>query len=270
VQLNDHPNAESLVRLMDKFYLEATRLKAKYSSEITLLIGFESEWIRPSSLDLIHGIQKKYQWDMFVGSVHHVHTIPIDFNRQMYEDAREKSGSSDERLFEDYFDAQYEMLRAINPPVVGHFDLIRLLSDNPNLSFRQWEQVWKRIERNLKQVASYGGVLELNSSALRKGLTEPYPQVEICQVCTLFFCDDDASRPLQAFLKLGGRFTLSDDAHATDQVGLNYAKVLSAIKAAGIEHIYFCSPLTSTDAGVEFVSLPVADLADHALWLRRH
>jgi histidinol-phosphatase (PHP family) len=65
---------------------------------------------------------------------------------------------------------------------------------------------------------------------------------------------------------LGGRFTLSDDAHSIDQVGLNYAKVLPAIKAAGIEHIYFYNSLASTDAGVEFVSSPVADLAEHALW----
>jgi hypothetical protein len=97
-QLNDYPDAESLARVTDRFYLEATRLKAKYRSEITLLIGFESEWIRPSSLDLIHGIREKYQWDLFVGSVHHVHTIPIDFNRQMYEDAREKSGGSSDCL----------------------------------------------------------------------------------------------------------------------------------------------------------------------------
>jgi histidinol-phosphatase (PHP family) len=194
-QLSDHPDAESLAHLTDRFYLEATRLKAKYRSEITLLVGFESEWIRPSSVDLIRGIQEKYHWDLFIGSVHHVHTIPIDFNRKMYEDAREKSGGSDDTLFEDYFDAQHEMLRAIKPPIVGHFDLIRLLSDNPNQSFRRWEQVWKRIERNLKQVASYGGILELNSSALRKGLTEPYPQVEICQVRTLPLHDDESSQP---------------------------------------------------------------------------
>jgi histidinol-phosphatase (PHP family) len=43
--------------------------------------------------------------------------------------------------------------------------------------------VWKRIERNLEHIASYGGRLELNSSGLRKGLAEPYPCLPICQVC---------------------------------------------------------------------------------------
>jgi histidinol-phosphatase (PHP family) len=182
-QIQHHPNAESLVALMDQFYEEASRLKVKYQSQIQLPIGFESEWIRPSSRDLIQTLQKKHRFDFFIGSVHHVHTIPIDFNLGMYHEARRKSGDSDERLFEDYFDAQYDMLQALKPPIVGHFDLIRLYSDDPERDFRQWSGVWSRIVRNLRFVASYGGLLELNSSALRKGMNEPYPQIEICRVC---------------------------------------------------------------------------------------
>jgi histidinol-phosphatase (PHP family) len=74
------------------------------------------------------------------------------------------------------------MLQKLNPPVVGHFDLIRLMSDDGNRTFTQWSGVWSRIVRNLKLIAEYGGVIELNSSALRKGLSEAYPKVEICQV----------------------------------------------------------------------------------------
>jgi histidinol-phosphatase (PHP family) len=158
-------------------------LKTTYESQIRLPIGFESEWIRPSSLGLIQTLQKKNQYDFFVGSVHHVHTIPIDFDRPLYEKARNKSGGSDEKLFEDYFDAQYDMLQALEPPVVGHFDLIRLFSENPEQSFKEWKGVWSRVLRNLEFVANYGGILELNSSALRKGMSEPYPKVEICKVC---------------------------------------------------------------------------------------
>jgi HisJ family histidinol phosphate phosphatase len=100
----------------------------------------------------------------------------------MYLQARGIAGGTDERLFEDYFDAQLDMLKALRPPVVGHFDLIRLKSDDPNGSFQLWAGVWERIRRNLDFIAAYGGVLELNSAALRKGMTEPYPKAEICQV----------------------------------------------------------------------------------------
>ena len=111
-----------------------------------------------------------------------MHEIPIDFNRPMYQQARQVAGGTDERLFEDYFDAQWEMLNALRPRVVGHFDLIRLFSDEPNVEFRSMEGVWEKVCRNLECVVEQGGLLEVNSSALRKGLKEPYPSRSICQV----------------------------------------------------------------------------------------
>lgn len=166
---------ESLSKLFNDFIIEASRLKDTYSSKIQILIGFESEYIRPSTLQLVQNILNDHTFDFFMGSVHHTHTIPIDFDRAMYEQAREKAGGTDERLFADYFDSQYAMLRALQPPVVGHFDLIRLFSDHRDADFRYMTGVWERVQRNLDFIVSYGGLLELNSSGLRKGLSEPYP-----------------------------------------------------------------------------------------------
>ena len=123
-----------------------------------------------------------------------MHTVPIDYDRPMYERARAIAGGSDERLFEDNFDAQLDMLRELRPLVVGHFDLIRLKSDDMERSFKSWPGVWERVLRNLDFIAGYGGILELNGAALRKGMSEPYPKAEICQVRLLsifhfrYFC----------------------------------------------------------------------------------
>ena len=177
----DH-TPESLEVLYDKFYHEAKRLQAAYADQIQLFVGFETEWIRPSSLEIIQRILEKYEVDLFVGSVHHTHTVPIDYDTAHYHKARSLVGGSDEEIAEQYFDDQLSMLQALRPPVVGHFDLIRLQSDDPQHSFREWEASWKKLMRNLTFIAEYGGVLELNSSSLRKGMTEAYPQVEICKV----------------------------------------------------------------------------------------
>ena len=167
----------------DRFFEEAERLREKYKGRIEILVGFEGDWIREESVSLIQQRLGKHRVDMFVGSVHHVHTIPIDFNKAMYMQAREKSGGTDDRLFGDYFDWQLELLETMKPPVVGHFDLIRLYSDDANRSWKDCEgDVWEKILRNLRYIAEYGGLLELNSSALRKGMDEPYPKREICQV----------------------------------------------------------------------------------------
>jgi histidinol-phosphatase (PHP family) len=180
-EVNEHDEA-SLSKLYDDFYVEARRLQKAYASQIQLFVGFEGEWIRPGSLKLCRNILEEHDVDLFVGSVHHVYTVPIDFDLPLYHKARDMGDGTDERIAADYFDSQYEMLQALKPPVVAHFDLIRLKSDDPERSFRLWPQVWEKIERNLQFITGYGGVLELNSSSLRKGMSEPYPQVEICKV----------------------------------------------------------------------------------------
>ena len=115
-----------------------------------------------------------------------MYTIPIDYDATLYEKARSRGGPTDEQLFADYFDTQYEMLKALKPPIIGHFDLIRLKSADPERSFTTWDRVWQKIVRNLDFIAGYGGVVELNSAALRKGMSEPYPQAEICKVGRIF------------------------------------------------------------------------------------
>ena len=80
------------------------------------------------------------------------------------------------------------MLKALKPPIIGHFDLIRLKSADPERSFTTWDRVWQKILRNLEFIADYGGVYELKSAALMKRMSEPYPKAEICQVSGFSFC----------------------------------------------------------------------------------
>ena len=160
--------------------------------------------------------------DYFIGSVHHVHEIPIDYDAEFYEKARHVAGGTDERLFEDYFDAQFEMLKALKPRVVGHFDLIRLLSDEPDRDMRGMKRVWEKVVRNLMLVVGQDGLLEINSSALRKGLKEPYPGRSVCE----------------EFMKMGGKFTLSDDSHGLAQVGTNFVRAFEYLESLGVKELF--------------------------------
>lgn len=101
----------------------------------------------------------------------------------MYQKAIAAAGGTEERLFEAYFDAQFAMLEALRPAVVGHFDLIRLFCADPTKNLREYgDGVWERVERNVDFVVSYGGLTELNSSSIRKGWNEPYPRRDVCEV----------------------------------------------------------------------------------------
>ncbi|KAH6676759.1 putative histidinol-phosphatase [Halenospora varia] len=189
------------------FITHASNLRTKYSPQIHILIGFEAEWIRPSYHSLITTLASDPTIDFFIGSVHHVHEIPIDYDKSFYAKAVQKAGN-EEKIFEDYFDAQFEMLETTKPRVVGHFDLIRLMADEPDAELKSKNGIWEKIVRNLKLVIEQGALLEINTSALRKGLKEPYPKREICE----------------EFLRMGGKFTLSDDSHGIAQVGTNYMR----------------------------------------------
>ncbi|KAH8165225.1 hypothetical protein CIB48_g3000 [Xylaria polymorpha] len=233
---------------------EALRLQALYAPQISLIIGFEGEWLRPAYRSLIGDLVAHPAVDYFIGSLHHVNGVPIDYDKEYYAravasvrtqmngaavngnftdtttitESRSENGKvgevevDEEKTYERYYDQQYEMLSALRPRIVGHFDLIRLMSSDPSRDVRRWCGVWERIERNLAFVASYGGWLECNSSALRKGLAEPYP----CSVIA------------EKWLSLGGKFTLSDDSHGIAQVGTNYGRALDFLSSLGVTTLW--------------------------------
>ncbi len=198
------------------------RLREKYAGKLKLLIGFEGEWIRPSYAVLMKELAANPAVDYYIGSLHHVHGIPIDYDANFYHRARDAAGGTDERLFEDYFDAQFEMLNALKPRVVGHLDLIRLLSDDPNRDLKGLKGVWDRVVRNLRVVVEQRGLVEINTSALRKGLREPYPARSICE----------------EFLGMGGMLTLSDDSHGVAHVGTNYQRAIEYLESLDVRELY--------------------------------
>ena len=157
-------------------------LRAKYGSRIRILIGFETEYIRPDSVESIQSLLKMYSFDYCVGSIHHVLGIPIDFSSELWEKARQACGGTDESLFAKYFDEQYDLLAQVKPLVIGHFDVIRLWAPNKTVKLSHWPSVWQKVLRNIDTVVEYGGVFELNSAAFRKGFEEAYPTSEIAMV----------------------------------------------------------------------------------------
>lgn len=207
----------------EAYLQEARRLQLKYAPQIHILIGFEGEFLRPAYASLVTNLAAHPSVDYFVGSLHHVNAVPIDYDTSYYAKAITSAGGTEEAAYARYYDQQHAMLTSLHPRVVGHFDLIRLLSSSPSRDIRaEWPAVWEKIVRNLAVVASYGGWLECNSSALRKGLAEPYPSGQIAA----------------EWIRLGGRFTLSDDSHGVAQVGTNYGRALDFLSGLGVTSLW--------------------------------
>lgn len=225
----------SLAALMPRheaYLTEAQALQAKYADQTHILIGFEGEFIRPDIYStLVQELAAHPAIDYFMGSLHHTCGIPIDFDKAMWNQARKAAGGSDQLMYAKYYDEQHAMLTALHPKIVGHFDLIRLMSPEPDRDVsKAWlgemgessTMVWDKIVRNLKVVRSYDGWLECNSSALRKGLAEPYPSRTIAE----------------EWIRMGGKFTMSDDSHGIAQVATCYARALDYMESLGVTEVW--------------------------------
>jgi histidinol-phosphatase (PHP family) len=169
-----------LKKTFEDFLVEARHLQREYASHIKILVGCEIEFITSEYKQYVAELRKQHGVDYVVGSLHHVGGIPIDFSPELYEAALEQHHNDLFALFASYFDEQYQMLQAVNPEVVGHFDLIRIFRTEPNAGIHQ--SVWEKIIRNVEYVIRYGGLFEINSRAWKKGLKDAYPQRDIFKV----------------------------------------------------------------------------------------
>lgn len=215
------------------FLNEAHRLKEVYATQITLLVGLETEYITDDDLNHLKKLLKdnESRIDYIVGSVHHVSTIPIDFDRVTYEKALANFPSEEgvyilgndrmERFLSAYFDAQHQLIRQFQPEIIGHLDLCRLYT--PSLDLKQYPIAWGKLIRNIEEATRYGALFEINAAAFKKeGWTSPYPGKDVVALIQ----------------EKAGRFALSDDSHGPQTVGQYYLDVADYLVHVGITDLW--------------------------------
>jgi len=178
---------DALRKQFDDYLDEAHRLKSKYASEITLLVGMETDFITNADLDHLDALLKREgpRAEYLVGSVHHVYEIPIDidfatFHKALRSEASLTEQDAQEKFLSTYFDAQHHLLRRFHPEIVGHFDLCRLY--NPTLLFSDYPSAYEKMERNVKYAIEYGALFEINAAAFRKNWETAYPGPDVVEV----------------------------------------------------------------------------------------
>ncbi len=207
-------NAQIMYVRFRKYISACRNLQKKYADAIKIYVAFETETYSGYESHIRKLIQE-FQPDYIVGSVHHVDDIPFDYSPELYAMAAEACGGLD-ALYCRYFDRQYEMIHALKPSVVGHFDLIRLY-DADYLSRLEKPEIQQRIHRNLDSIKSFGLILDFNLRALAKGATKPYISRNI----------------LLRALNMGIPVVPGDDSHGTDSVGLNIEKGIRLLQQTG-------------------------------------
>lgn len=208
---------QSAAFLLDQFFSyfdECRALKKKYRDRIEIFAAFETETYEGSAA-FIQDLVLELKPDYLVGSVHHVNGICIDFDKRHFRQALITAGSL-EALYVDYFDAQFQMLQALEPAVVGHFDLIRKF-DADYLNTLNRKNIRERVTRNLEFIARKNLIVDFNLRGFDKA-SEQYPSMPV----------------LKEALAMGIAVVPGDDSHGVSSVGRNYERgieILTSLNA---------------------------------------
>lgn len=77
---------------------------------------------------------------------------------------------------------------------------------------------------------------------------------------------------IKLIMAKGGRFTMSDDSHSVEQVGLNYHRVLEYIQNIGLEQIHYLEKLPMAQMAINMLdacivrTLSLDELRSQRFW----
>ena len=207
-------DAQALQRRFARYMKRCRDCQRQYAERLKIFVGFETEGYG-GAVPLARELCRTFSPDYIVGSIHHVADMPIDTAPEDYRAAAEALGGL-ENLYLRYFDEQLEMIEALVPAVVGHFDLIRIFDADYRATLDR-PAVRARIRRNLERIRDLGLILDGNLAALSKGATEPYLAEAI----------------LISAKALGIAVVPGDDAHGVAAVGRHMAEGIARLQRFG-------------------------------------
>jgi len=166
--------------------------KEKYKDDISILLGYEVDWLQGHMSDTILNADVDY----LIGSVHFIDKWSFD-NPEFIGGWKNKDI---DEIWKAYFEATEAMAKSGKFDVVGHLDLIKVFKFMPKQDVRV-------LAKNvLKAIKKSNMVMEVNTAGLRKPVGEMYPSRAL----------------LEEAYALDIPITFSSDAHAVDQIGAGY------------------------------------------------
>ncbi len=193
-------------------YVEKVRRTQKNFPQLTIRLALEVDFI-PGHEDWIRELAARHPWDYFIGSVHYVSdSWAIDDPQKLSEWKNRDSFEVWRICFERLTKAAESKLFEI----IGHADLPKKFGHKPPDNYT------KLFEPFLDAAKKSGCTLDVNTAGLRKDCKEIYPSREILKL---------------AFEK-GVPITFGSDAHAPDEVGMNFAEAIQLARGVGYKE--FC------------------------------
>ncbi len=210
-------------------------LKTQWAGKLDVLYGLEWDYYSAALHDatetagdpnLVHA--PNIALDYWVGSVHclrHPRTgvyYTIDWHTEMLQRCMDEGFGGDGLAMAEAYFATVGKMASHRPTILGHFDLIKKLNKDGAFFNEDHPRYLAAALSALSAAKQYGCVLEINTGGVARGYrTDFYP----------------SDRMLAAWCKMGGRVTITADAHSTDSLQFVYAEAVAAAKRAGFASV---------------------------------
>ena len=198
---------------MPAYFEELRTVRASFEDEFAVLAGIELG--NPHDFpDLVSVFLEAWPFDLVIGSVHWLDNMP-GWQPEIFEQGLAAT-------YRRYFEEVIVMVENAEFDVLGHLDLVRRDSWELFHQALELEPYREAIDHVLRRVIDHGKGIEVNTSALRKGLSEPVPGLDI----------------LRRYRELGGEILVfGSDGHRPEHVGYAFDVARDLALAAGFRRI---------------------------------
>ncbi len=207
-----HIRDEGLTMAPDELptYAELVRDVQESVESIEIRFGIEMDYI-PGQMDEVWEAASPYKFDYVYGAVHYLDGWDFGDSRRL----SSYVGKSPDDMYVRYFEVFCEAVERGGFDIMAHPDLVKKHGVWTTLPV---DEMYREAAEVL---AEYDVAIEVNSSGLRKQAQELYPAHDFLKIC----------------VERGVAVTLGSDAHAPQQVGMDFDLAVKHLKRAGVTEI---------------------------------
>jgi len=197
-----------------EYLAEIERCRARYGDRLTIRAGVEMGephiFTQEAETVLAAGV-----FDFVIGSAHYADGLQCAWKAPFFEQPLRQA-------YEAYFRQVVSLAAAGDFDVLGHLDLVKRDAHKFGQPYDGPGPYADMIRAALRSVVERGKGIEINTSPLYKGLSEPCPSLEI----------------LRWYRELGGEIlTFGSDAHTPDRIGAHLNAALELARSAGFTRL---------------------------------
>lgn len=224
---------ECPVERLPDYMAEVRAMRQKYAGAIEIYLGIEWD-ATAANLDLS-------PFDYVIGSVHEIPipgggTRSADANAATTESyIRECFGGDADAAAEAYFAELAKVAQRPEVNIAGHFDLLTKFDEQHHFFDENSPRYRAAATRAMQELVRAGKIFEVNTGAISRGYrTMPYPSMQW----------------LKLLYEMGGRVTISADAHHASGVTCAFDLAERMVREAGFDEIWILQ-------GKEFIPIQI-------------